>query len=169
MLQLPAITLVVSPGSFNSFHLDGTDGKATTILPDRVVVEGDFSLGSKSSTDLQDLASQDKILVVEATSIGDAGSDPQGPRNSCREPCLVGADPLLSAALLRNAPHSRNTINTNACLRYSGENSRRGRIYSCHGAQLIASWVDPALSVSSNMCQGHGFPLRVARPIACHL
>ncbi|KAK4075219.1 hypothetical protein Purlil1_12730 [Purpureocillium lilacinum] len=69
-LQLPAITIVVSPGSFDSYHPDGTDGKGTTIRPDWVVVQGDFSVGCDSFPDLDDLASEGRILVVGDTKIG---------------------------------------------------------------------------------------------------
>lgn len=68
-LKLPAITIVVSPGSFDSYHPDGMDGKATTIRPDWVVVQGDFSLGSDPFPDLDDLASEGRILVVGDTKI----------------------------------------------------------------------------------------------------
>ncbi|OQE10125.1 hypothetical protein PENFLA_c001G00627 [Penicillium flavigenum] len=62
----PRVTVVVCPGSFDSFRDNGTE---TTILPDWVVVEGTYTPHDVSVPTLDELVSKGKIIAVGDTKL----------------------------------------------------------------------------------------------------
>ncbi|KAJ5318743.1 hypothetical protein N7476_005163 [Penicillium atrosanguineum] len=63
------VTVVVCPGSFDSYDPHSIDGKETIILPDWIAIEGNYSPHDGSFPPLETLARQRKIVAVGDTKL----------------------------------------------------------------------------------------------------
>ncbi|KAJ5216908.1 hypothetical protein N7468_009916 [Penicillium chermesinum] len=63
------VTVVVCPGSFDSYDPHSIDGKETVILPDWIAIEGDYSPHDGAFPPLETLARQRKIIAVGDTKL----------------------------------------------------------------------------------------------------
>ncbi|KAK3933455.1 hypothetical protein QBC46DRAFT_402316 [Diplogelasinospora grovesii] len=71
----PRVTVVVCPGSFDSYNPDYVDSKETVILPDWIVIEGTYTPHDVSFPTLEYLARQGKIVAVGDTKLVRQQSD----------------------------------------------------------------------------------------------
>ncbi|KAJ6008029.1 hypothetical protein N7540_012005 [Penicillium herquei] len=67
-------TIIVCPGAFDSHARDDEGGKPTTILPDLVVLEGEYKPQDRDFETLDQLASNHKVLAVGDVKIADGNS-----------------------------------------------------------------------------------------------
>lgn len=82
----PRITVVVCPGSFNSYDPHSSDGKETLILPDWIVIEGTYTPQDVSFPRLDQLALEGKIIAVGDTKLVRHQSKPGGVSEIFRSP-----------------------------------------------------------------------------------
>ncbi|KAJ5627520.1 hypothetical protein N7528_004947 [Penicillium herquei] len=68
------VTIIVCPGAFDSHARGDEEGKSTTILPDLVVLEGEYKPQNRDFKTLDQLASNHKVLAVGDVKISDGNA-----------------------------------------------------------------------------------------------
>lgn len=99
------VTVIVCPGSFDSYDPHNLDGKETIILPGWIAIEGNFSPHEVRFPPLETLARQRKIIAVRDTKLVRLPSNATSQSDSSRHVGLVDGTHSCRHSYLAQVQH----------------------------------------------------------------